>query len=247
MNKYKTLREEAYEANMEIKRKKLAIYTWGNSSAFDPDMSVFAIKPSGVDYESLKPKLMVVIDLYGNVVDGNLKPSSDTKTHLVLYREFSQLGIRGITHTHSTYATAWAQAARSVPIFGTTHADHGTNEIPCTDFMSEEKTKNNYELETGNLIIDTFKQKKLNPAHTNMVLTAGHGPFTWGNNAALSVYNSVVMEEICKMAFITLSLNPLAKPLPEHIIKKHWERKHGEDAYYGQNHGQNNIDKKASF
>ncbi|MCL2720621.1 MAG: L-ribulose-5-phosphate 4-epimerase AraD [Treponema sp.] len=237
MDKFKTLRDEAYEANMEIKKNKLAIYTWGNSSAFDPDKGVFAIKPSGVDYDLLKPQSMVVIDLEGNIVEGKLKPSSDTKTHQVLYKEFSKLAgfnIRGITHTHSTFAVAWAQAAKPVSVFGTTHADHGTEEIPCTDFMNAEAVQNNYELETGNLIVQTFKKLNLDPAFQQMVLVAGHGPFTWGKNAAESVYNSTVLEEICKMAHLTLSINPETKPLPEHIIKKHWHRKHGKDAYYGQ-------------
>jgi len=237
MSVYQTLRDEAYEANREIPRRNLAIYTWGNSSAFDPDKGVLAIKPSGVDYDKLTPGSMVLLDLDGNIVEGSLRPSSDTKTHIVLYREFfSKAGcdIRGITHTHSTFAVAFAQAKMSVPVFGTTHADHGTESIPCTEFMSEEAVKNNYELETGNLIVETFKNKKLNPAHINMVLVAGHGPFTWGSSAAQSVYNSAVLEEICKMAQLTLSLDPHAKPLPEHIIKKHWDRKHGAGAYYGQ-------------
>ena len=232
MGAYKNIREEAYEANLEIKRQNLAIYTWGNVSAFDPDRGVFAIKPSGVEYDKLTSDSMVVIDLDGNTVEGKLKPSSDTKTHQVLYREFS--GVRGITHTHSTYAVAWAQAKRAVPVFGTTHADHGTEEIPCTEFMSPEAVKRDYELETGNLIVETFRKKNLNPEHINMVLVAGHGPFTWGNSASQSVYNGAVLEEVCKMAAITLSLAPQTKPLPEHVIRKHWERKHGPGAYYGQ-------------
>jgi L-ribulose-5-phosphate 4-epimerase len=232
MNAYKTLREEAYQANLEIKRQNLAIYTWGNASAFDPDRGVFAIKPSGVSYDKLKPKLMVLVDLDGAVVEGSLKPSSDTKTHQVLYREFK--GIRGITHTHSPYASAWAQAGKAVPVFGTTHADHCAREIPCTEYISPEAAKNNYELETGNLIVETFKKGNLDPAQITMVLAAGHGPFTWGASAAQSVYHSVILEEICKMALFTVTLTPEAKPLPEHIIKKHWERKHGPEAYYGQ-------------
>ncbi|MCL2209230.1 MAG: L-ribulose-5-phosphate 4-epimerase AraD [Treponema sp.] len=232
MDAFKTLREQAYEANMEIQRRSLAIYTWGNSSAFDPDRGIFAIKPSGVEYGALTPYSMVLLDLDGNIAGGKLKPSSDTKTHLVLYRNFP--GVCGITHTHSPCAVAWAQANKPVPVFGTTHADHCAREIPCTDYMSPEAVKNNYELETGNLIVDTFKKNNLAPAHINMVLVAGHGPFTWGKSAALSVYNSVILEEICKMALFTAALDPLAKPLPEHITKKHWERKHGPDAYYGQ-------------
>jgi len=231
MDAYKTLREESFEANLEIKRRNLAIYTWGNASAFDPDKGVFAIKPSGVEYDELTPKKMVLVDLDGAVVEGTLKPSSDTKTHQVLYREFA---VRGITHTHSPYAVAWAQAKRPVPVFGTTHADHCAMEIPCTEYISPEAVKNNYELETGNLIVDTFRKGNLDPAQITMVLTAGHGPFTWGNSAAQSVYHGVILEEICKMALFTVMIDPGAKLLPEHIVRKHWERKHGKDAYYGQ-------------
>ena len=232
MDVYKTLREEAYEANLEIKRNNLAISTWGNVSAFDPGRAFFAIKPSGVAYNELTPESMVVVDLDGKIVDGGLNPSSDTKTHQVLYREFQ--GIRGVTHTHSTYAVAWAQARRPVPVFGTTHADHCAAEIPCTEYMSAEAVKNDYELETGNLIVETFRKGGLDSAHTSMVLVAGHGPFTWGDNATQSVNNAVVLEEICKMALLTVAIDPQAMPLPEYIIKKHWERKHGPDAYYGQ-------------
>jgi L-ribulose-5-phosphate 4-epimerase len=214
---FRTLREEAFEANLEIQKQNLAIYTWGNVSAFDPDKGIFAIKPSGVPYDRLTPESMVLVDLDGNIVEGNLNPSSDTKTHQVLYRQFagvSGLAVRGITHTHSPCAVAWAQARRPVPVFGTTHADHGTEEVPCTDFMSPEAVKNDYELETGNLIVETFKKRGLNPAHVSMVLVAGHGPFTWGNSAAQSVYHGAVLEAVCKMALLTLSLDPLAKPLP---------------------------------
>jgi L-ribulose-5-phosphate 4-epimerase len=231
MDVYKSLREESFEANMEIKRRNLAIYTWGNASAFDPDRGVFAIKPSGISYDELTPQKMVLVDLDGKVVDSKLKPSSDTKTHQVLYREF---GVRGVTHTHSPYAVAWAQTGKAVPVFGTTHADHCVREIPCTEYISSEAVKNDYELETGNLIVETFKKSNLDPAQITMVLTAGHGPFTWGESAAKSVYHGVILEEICKMALFTVTLDPLAKPLPEHIIKKHWERKHGKNAYYGQ-------------
>ena len=230
--KYKTLNEEAYEANMEIQRRNLAIYTWGNVSAFDPDKGIFAIKPSGVEYDELKPEMMVLLDLEGKIVEGKLKPSSDTKTHLVLYRDFK--GILGITHTHSPYAAAWAQAKRAVPVFGTTHADHCAGEIPCTALMTAEAVKNDYELETGNLIVKSFNTGNIDPLQVNMVLAAGHGPFTWGKSAAQSVYHSVILEEICKMAFFTVTIDSGSKPLPEHIIKKHWDRKHGDGAYYGQ-------------
>jgi L-ribulose-5-phosphate 4-epimerase len=232
MDNYKTLREEAYEADMEIPAHKLAIFTWGNVSAFDPARAVFAIKPSGVVYDELSPESMVIVDLEGKKVDGKLNPSSDTETHRVLYRNFAE--IRGITHTHSTYAVAWAQAGKPVPVFGTTHADHGAREIPCTPFMSEEAVRNNYELETGNLIVETFRGNKLDPAHIHMVLVAGHGPFTWGKDGKESIYNGVILEEICKMGLLTLFLKPGAPPLPSHIINKHWERKHGPGAYYGQ-------------
>jgi L-ribulose-5-phosphate 4-epimerase len=232
MDIYKTLREEAFEANREIPRRNLAIYTWGNVSAFDAAKGVFAIKPSGVAYDDLTPETMVVVDLDAKVVEGKLNPSSDTKTHSVLYREFS--GIAGITHTHSPYAVAWAQARRPVPVYGTTHADHGAGEIPCTAVMSPEAVRNDYELETGKLIVETFRKNRLDPAQMQMVLTAGHGPFVWGKSAAQSVYHGTVLEEICKMALLTIMLNENAEALPEYIINKHWERKHGLAAYYGQ-------------
>jgi L-ribulose-5-phosphate 4-epimerase len=232
MDAYKTLREEAFEANREIARRNLAIYTWGNVSAFDAAKGVFAIKPSGVAYNDLTPEAMVLVDLDAQVIQGNLNPSSDTKTHCVLYREFAFLA--GITHTHSPYAVAWAQARRSVPVYGTTHADHGAQVIPCTGFMSPEAVRSDYEYETGKLIVETFRKDAIDPSHIQMVLVAGHGPFTWGKSAALSVYHAAVLEEICKMASFTLCLDPMAQPLPDYIVRKHWERKHGPDAYYGQ-------------
>ena len=229
---YKTLKEEAWEANMEIPRQGLAIHTWGNVSAYDPEKGVFAIKPSGVLYKNLNVDSMVVVDLDGKVAEGSLNPSSDTETHRVLYREFS--GIRGITHTHSPYATGWAQARKAVPVYGTTHADQGAEDIPCTSLMDAEAVKNNYEFETGNLIVNVFRKQKKDPANMPMVLVSGHGPFTWGKTAAQSVCNSAILEEICKMAMFTVMIDPEALPLPDYLIRKHWERKHGPNAYYGQ-------------
>ncbi|MDR1106602.1 MAG: L-ribulose-5-phosphate 4-epimerase AraD [Treponema sp.] len=237
MDDYKNIREEAFEANLEIPKRNLAIYTWGNVSAFDPGKGVFAIKPSGVAYDKLAPSSMVVVDLEGKTVFGTLNPSSDTETHRILYREFSSgasSALRGITHTHSPYATSWAQARKPVPVFGTTHADYGAEPIPCTAYLSEEAVKNNYERETGNLIVETFRLENRDPLRMPMVLVAGHGPFTWGKNAAEAVYHAAVLEEICKIGCFTTLLNPGAEPLPSHIIRKHWERKHGSGASYGQ-------------
>ena len=235
---YKTLKEEALVANMEIPRRNLAIYSLGNVSAFDPAKAVFAIKPSGVSFDRLDVQSMVVVDLDGKVVDGDLHPSLETETHRILYRDFSVLTgeekICGIAHIHSPYAVAWAQARFSVPVFGTTHADHGAEKIPCTDIMSADAVNRNYEMETGILIVETFIKRSIDPIQMPMVLVAGHGPFTWGKTAARSIYNAAVLEEVCKMAFLTLSLNPDVQALPEYIIKKHWERKHGPGAYYGQ-------------
>jgi len=233
MSPFAALKEEAWAANMEIPRRNLALYTWGNVSALDPQRGVFAIKPSGVPYDLLKVEDIVVVDLEGKTVEGTLRPSSDMLTHMVLYRDFPM--IRGITHTHSTYAVAWAQAGLPIPVFGTTHADHSHLPIPCTPFMSEEQVVGNYELETGNLIVDTFKD--IPYQDQPMVLVAGHGPFAWGKNATTSVYNAVVLEEVARMACLTLSINPQAQELPAYIIQKHYQRKHGPNAYYGQHHG----------
>ena len=234
---YKTIREQAYEANMQIPEQHLALYTWGNVSAFDKAAGVFAIKPSGVPYPELTPESMVIVDLDGKVVDGSLRPSSDTPTHVVLYKEFAVkdgAAINGIIHTHSTYAVSWAQALKPVPLFGTTHADHIQTEVPCTPYLSEAAVKNDYERETGNLIVSHFRSLSLNPAEVNMVLVGGHGPFCWGATADKAVYNAAVLEEVSKMALNTLQLDPAAKPLPAYIVDKHSQRKHGPNAYYGQ-------------
>lgn len=243
---YQSLKEQAFEANMEIPRRELAIYTWGNVSAFDKDKGVFAIKPSGVPYDTMTVEDIVVVDLDCKVVEGKLNPSSDTPTHAVLYKNFADIG--GITHTHSPHATAWAQACRSIPLFGTTHADHSPNHVVCTPMISKEAVEEAYERETGTLIVNTFLHPEtvnakswdgsplqpLIPSENPMVLVAGHGPFTWGKDAAKSVYNAAVLEQIARMAWVTLAVNPEAKPLPDYVVHKHYERKHGKNAYYGQ-------------
>ncbi|MCK9171083.1 MAG: L-ribulose-5-phosphate 4-epimerase AraD [Treponema sp.] len=236
-DKYRTIKEQAYEANMQIPAQHLALYTWGNVSAFDAALGVFAIKPSGVPYPDLTPDSMVIVDLNGSVVEGSLRPSSDTPTHVVLYREFAvKDGIRigGIIHTHSTAAVSWAQAVRPVPLFGTTHADHIQTAVPCTPYLSKDAVERDYEKETGNLIVTHFREHELNPGEVNMVLVGGHGPFAWGTDAAKAVYNGAVLEEICRMALNTVMINPGATPLPDYIVNKHYQRKHGPNAYYGQ-------------
>ncbi len=234
---YQSLKEQAYEANMQIPAQHLAIYTWGNVSAFDAARGVFAIKPSGVPYDELTVESMVIVDLDGKKIEGTMNPSSDTLTHCVLYKEFAEKDgakIGGIVHTHSPYAVGWAQAVRSVPLFGTTHADHIQTAIPCTPYISKEALERNYELETGNVIVQLFREEGLKPAEVTMVLVAGHGPFAWGSTPANAVYNAAVLEEVSKMAAITISVNPGAQPLPQYIVDKHYLRKHGPDAYYGQ-------------
>lgn len=227
---YQELKERAWLANLEIPKQGLAIYTFGNASALDGDRGVVAIKPSGVDYDGLGVDDMVVVDLAGEIVEGALRPSSDTPTHLVLYRAFE--GVGGVVHTHSTYATGWAQARRAIPIYGTTHADHLAEDVPCTEVMSDEAVRRDYEVETGNQILACFANR--DPLQTPMVLVAGHAPFTWGVTVEKAVYHAAVLEEMARMAFITHALDPAAARLPESVIRKHWERKHGKDAYYGQ-------------
>lgn len=227
---YRELKERAWAANQEIPKRGLAIYTFGNVSALDAARGVVAIKPSGVPYDSLGVDDLVVLDLEGKVVEGKLRPSSDTPTHLLLYRSWK--GVGGIVHTHSTYATAWAQARLPIPIYGTTHADHLAEDVPCTEVMSEAAVERDYELETGNQILDCFKTRE--PLQTPMVLVAGHAPFAWGATPEKAVYNAAVLEELAKMAFLTRSLDESAPRLPDSLIRKHFERKHGKNAYYGQ-------------
>lgn len=232
MSKFKYLKEEVYEANMEIPKQKLAIYTFGNVSAIDRKEGIVGIKPSGVPYSELKPKDIVLIDLDNRVVAGEKRPSSDTKTHILLYKNFETIG--GICHTHSTYAVAWAQAMKPIPNFGTTHADHLTPSVPITEVMTDAMIQGDYELETGNQILNIFKKQNLSPEEVEMVLVACHGPFTWGKNAVKAVYNAGVLEEIAKMAYLTLQINPKTPPIKQALIDKHYFRKHGKNAYYGQ-------------
>jgi L-ribulose-5-phosphate 4-epimerase len=227
---YQELKERAWAANLEIPKRGLAIYTFGNVSALDAARGVVAIKPSGVDYDTLTIDDLVVVDLAGKIVEGKLRPSSDTPSHLVLYRAWT--GIGGVVHTHSTYATGWAQARMPIPIYGTTHADYLAEDVPCTAVMSDEAVERNYEVETGNQILECFKSR--DPHHTPMVLVAGHGVFTWGETPEKAVYNAVVLEELARMAFVTRTLDPEAARLPARLIRKHYERKHGKNAYYGQ-------------
>lgn len=232
MSNYKNIQEQAYKANMELPALGLVIFTFGNVSVADRKLGVFAIKPSGVPYAELSPEKMVVVDFEGKTVSGTLRPSSDTLTHALLYKKWTDIG--AIVHTHSTYATAWAQAQRDIPIFGTTHADHLTVDIPCAAPMADKMIVGNYEYETGNQIINCFKQRKLDYREVEMMLVGNHAPFAWGKDAAKAVYNAAVLEEVAKMAWLTEQINPKAKRLKRSLVKKHHERKHGPDSYYGQ-------------
>jgi L-ribulose-5-phosphate 4-epimerase len=227
---YRQIREAAFECNRELYRRNLILYTFGNASALDREKGVFAIKPSGVSYEKLRPEDMVVVGIDGKVADGHLRPSSDTPTHAVLYRHFPD--IRGVVHTHSPYAVAFAQAMRPIPILGTTHADHAWADIPCTPVMSDKAIRGDYEAETGLQIVNAFKN--LSYREIEMVLVACHGPFTWGLTPDKAVMNAVMVEELARIAWMTLSLNPKMPGLKKTLIDKHYQRKHGKDAYYGQ-------------
>jgi len=225
----KDLKHSVYLANLELVHFNLVIFTWGNVSGIDRREGLVVIKPSGVTYDEMSPDDMVVVDLEGNVVEGRYKPSSDTSTHLEIYRNFKNAG--GIVHTHSEWATSWAQSGRSIPAFGTTHADYFYGEIPCTRSMEEKEVKGNYELETGKLIVSTFKEK--DPDAIPGVLVNGHGPFSWGKTPGNAVHNAVVMEYLAKMAFRTVVLGN-EKPIDQFLLDKHYLRKHGKNAYYGQ-------------
>lgn len=232
MSAFNELKKEAYDANMQLPKLGLVLFTFGNVSAVDRKQGVFAIKPSGVPYEDLSPEKMVIVDFDNKIVEGKLRPSSDTKTHAVLYSNWSEIG--GIVHTHSTYATSWAQAQRDIPIMGTTHADHLTADIPCAPVMNDEAIQGDYEYETGYQIINEFINRNLSYKEVEMVLVSNHAPFTWAKNAQKAVYNSAVLEEIAKMAMLSLTINSEAPRLKEALINKHYERKHGNNAYYGQ-------------
>jgi len=226
------LKRKVFKANLDLVKHGLVLFTWGNVSAIDRSSNLVVIKPSGVSYDTMTPDDMVVVDLDGHVVEGNLRPSSDTPTHLVLYRAFPAIG--GVVHTHSTYATAWAQAGKDIPNIGTTHADYFYKAIPCTRDMTKEEVEGAYELETGNVIVDEILNiRKINPDHTPAVLVKNHGPFSWGTSPDNAVYNAKVMEQCAKMAFISYSINPLTKMNPL-LVEKHYNRKHGPNAYYGQ-------------
>ncbi len=227
---YTELKREVFEANMELNRRNLVVYTWGNVSQIDRAKGVIAIKPSGVAYEVMTPDDIVIVDLENQIVEGKMRPSSDTKTHTHLYRHFESIG--GVTHTHSTYATAWAQTQQAIPCYGTTHADYAYGEIPCTAVMTDEQIERDYEEETGVQITDCFKDRS--PKEVPMVIVAGHAPFTWGKNGADAVYHAVILEEIARMAYLTKTLQPNTAALKQGIVDKHYLRKHGKNAYYGQ-------------
>jgi L-ribulose-5-phosphate 4-epimerase len=232
MSQYDSIKLSAYNANMQLPKLGLVIFTFGNVSAADRSKGVFAIKPSGVPYEELTPEKMVIVDFDGKTVEGKLRPSSDTKTHAVLYKHWEKIG--GIVHTHSTYATAWAQSQRDIPIFGTTHADHNTVDIPCAPPMSDEMIKGDYEYETGFQIMNCLTDRMMSYEEVEMILVGNHAPFTWGKTPEKAVYNSAVLESVAHMALLTEQINPEAPRLKDALIKKHYERKHGPDSYYGQ-------------
>lgn len=226
------LRQSVYEANMELPKRGLITYTWGNVSGIDRQSGLVVIKPSGVDYEDLSPDKLMVLDLDGRIIEGNLNPSSDTKTHLELYKAYPEIG--GIVHTHSPCAVGWAQAGRDIPAFGTTHADYFYGSIPCARELTPEEVEEDYERNTGKVIIETFGERGLNPSHVPAVICRSHGPFAWGVDAKQAVYHAVVLEEVAKMSLYTVQILPDCQPASQHILDKHFMRKHGPNAYYGQ-------------
>ena len=226
------LKQQVYEANMELPKYGLVTFTWGNVSAIDREKGLMVIKPSGIEYDKLQPEDMVVVDMEGNKVEGKYKPSSDTATHLELYKVFTDIG--GIVHTHSPYATSWAQAGRDIPCYGTTHADYIYGPVPCVRCLTAMEISDNYEQNTGRLIVQEFIHRAMEPTAVPAVLCKNHGPFTWGKDAAEAVHNAVVLEEVAKMAYRTESINVHAQPAPQALLDKHYYRKHGANAYYGQ-------------
>lgn len=224
------LRHQVWQANLDLQRHNLVTFTWGNVSGIDRESGLVVIKPSGVEYSELSAENMVVVDLQGEIIEGNLKPSSDTATHLELYRQFPSIG--GIVHTHSSYATSWAQAGAAIPAFGTTHADYFYGHIPCARALTTQEIENDYELNTGKVIVETVGAT--DPLAIPGILVREHAPFTWGTDPHNAVHNAVVVEEVAKMAFRTLSINPSTLPIPQTLLDKHYLRKHGKDAYYGQ-------------
>jgi L-ribulose-5-phosphate 4-epimerase len=232
LSKYDKIKQTAYDANMQLPELGLVLFTFGNVSVVDRELKLFAIKPSGVPYKDLSPDKMVIVDFDGITVEGTLRPSSDTKTHAVLYKHWENIG--AIVHTHSTYATAWAQAQRDIPIFGTTHADHNTVDIPCAPPMSDDMIQGDYEHQTGFQILNCFRERGLSYEEVEMVLVGNHAPFTWGKTAQKAVYNSAVLETVAKMALLTEQINANAPRLKDALVKKHYDRKHGANSYYGQ-------------
>ena len=228
----KELREAVYRANMELPERRLVTYTWGNVSGIDREKGLMVIKPSGVEYEDLTPDNMVIVDMDNKVVEGEFNPSSDTKTHVELYKAFPSIG--GVVHTHSPHAVGWAQAGRDIPCYGTTQADYFYGSAPCTRNLTPEEVEEDYERNTGLVIIETFKSRNLDPAAIPGVLCRCHGPFSWGKDPAQAVYHAVVMEEMARMALYTVLLDPAAQPAPQYVLDKHYMRKHGPNAYYGQ-------------
>ena len=226
------LKQAVYEANLELPRRGLVTYTWGNVSGIDRERGLVVIKPSGVAYEDLTPETLVVLDLEGRIVEGDLNPSSDTKTHLELYRAFPALG--GVVHTHSPYAVGWAQAGRDIPCYGTTHADYFHGPVPCARCLTREELDEDYEKNTGRVIVETFTQRGIDPVHLPAVICHSHGPFAWGKDPAQAVYHAAVLEEVARMALYTRLVSPDAAPAPGYLVEKHFSRKHGPNAYYGQ-------------
>ena len=227
-----TLKKQVYEANMELPRRNLVTYTWGNVSGIDREKGLVVIKPSGVEYDELTPEMLVVVSLDNEIVEGKLNPSSDLRTHLEIYRAFPDVG--GVVHTHSPHAVGWAQAGRDIPCFGTTQADYFYGSVPCARSLTREEVDEDYEGNTGKVIVETFRERNLEARAVPGIICRNYGPFIWGRDAAQAVYHAVVLEEVAKMALYTISINPEAGPAPQHVLDKHYLRKHGPNAYYGQ-------------